>query len=138
MITNERNKERITFYPFFLAHWTFVNFFGLWTKYAGFFSYLYALPGYTEYTFFSKSNSPSSHPPTTSPPPPHRPPQKWSARTIVEFPTSHISFVTQHVLYVPVIHNYNISGQMHVLCIYKEFCHLCWINLNRWVVFTKN
>ena len=24
---------------------------------------------------------------------------------------------TQHVLYVPVIRNYNISGQMHVLCI---------------------
>ena len=78
MITNERNKERITFYPFFLAHWTFVNFFGLWTKYAGFFSYLYALPGYTEYTFFSKSNhffqnQTAPHPthPPLPPPPPH-------------------------------------------------------------------
>ena len=56
---DEINKECITFYLFF---------FGQWTKYAGFFSYLYALPGYTEYTFFSKSNNPSSH---HSPPPPN-------------------------------------------------------------------
>ena len=65
---------------------------------------------------FSKSIDPSSH---HSPPPPLRLPQKWSAQQIVEFPTSHtcISFFTQHVLYVPVIRNYNISGQMHALCI---------------------
>ena len=56
--------------PVFLAYSTCMNFFGQWTKHAGFFSFLYALPGYTEYTFF-----------------------------------------------VPVIRNYNISGQMHVLCI---------------------
>ena len=92
-----------------------MNFFGQWTKYAGFFSYLYALPGYTEYTFFTKSNNPSSH--HTPPPPPYHPPQKWSARQIVEFPMSHISFLMHHVLYVPVIRNYNISGEMHVLCI---------------------
>ena len=89
-----------------------MDFFGQWTKYAEFFSYLYAFPGYTEYTFFSKSINPSTH---------HRPPppQIWSAQQIMEFPTSHtyISFVTQHVLYVPVIRNYNISRQMHVLCI---------------------
>ena len=30
---------------------------------------------------------------------------------------SHISFLMHHVLYVPVIRNYNISGEMHVLCI---------------------
>ena len=57
--------------------------------------------------------------PPLPPPPPLRLPQKWSAQQIVEFPTSHtcISFVTQHVLCVPVIPNYNIPGQMHVLCI---------------------
>ena len=84
--------------------------------YAEFFSYLYAFPGYTEYTFFQNQSTPH---PTTTPPPPLPLPQKWSAQQIVEFPTSHtcISFVTQHVLYVPVIRNYNISGQMHVLCI---------------------
>ena len=66
------------------------------------------------YIFF-KINQPLN-PPL---PPPLRLPQKWSAQQIVEFPTSHtcISFFTQHVLYVPVIRNYNISGQMHVLCI---------------------
>ena len=55
--------------------------------------------------------------PTTPPPHSYHLPQKWSARQIVEFPMSHISFVMQHVLYVPVIRNYNISGEMHVLCI---------------------
>ena len=54
-----RNVLHFTF--FFLAHWTCANFFGHWTKYAGFFSYLYALPGYTQCTFFSKSNNPLSH-----------------------------------------------------------------------------
>ena len=85
-------------------------------SYAGFFSYLYALPGYTVYmsVFFSK-NQPAPQPTPTAPDP-TRPP-RWSARQTVEFPTSHISFVTQHVLHVPVTGN--ISGQMHVLC------HLC-------------
>ena len=104
--------------PFFLAHWTCVNFFGQWTKMICriLFLPIYAFPGYTEYTFFQNQSTPH---PTTPPPPPLRLPQKWSAQQIVEFPTSHtcISFVTQHVLYVPVIRNYNISGQMHVLCI---------------------
>ena len=61
--------------------------------------------------FFQNQSTPQ---PTTAPPP-----QIWSAQQIMEFPTSHtyISFVTQHVLYVPVIRNYNISRQMHVLCI---------------------
>ena len=78
-------------------------------SYAGSFSYLYALPGYTVYMYicFLKSTSPS--------PPPPRPPQKWCARQTVEFPTSHISFVTQHVLHVPVTGN--ISSHMLVLCI---------------------
>ena len=88
-----------------------MNFFGQWTKYAEFFSYLYAFPGYTKYAFFLKINQPLISPLRLA--------QKWSAQQIVEFPTSHtcISFVTQHVLCVPVIRNYNISGQMHVLCI---------------------
>ena len=62
--------------------------------------------------FFQNQSTPQ---PPTAPPPP----QIWSAQQIMEFPTSHtyISFVTQHVLYVPVIRNYNISRQMHVLCI---------------------
>ena len=116
MITNERNKERITFYLFFQpSSGTFVNFFGQWTKYAGFFSHLYALPGYTEYAFSSKSNN---HPPSHHPPPLHirlrnGPPNKsWNFPCLILF-----SFVMQHVLYVPVIRNYNISGEMHVLCI---------------------
>ena len=60
--------------------------------------------------FFQNQSTPQPTPP---------PPQIWSAQQIMEFPTSHtyISFVTQHVLYVPVICNYNISRQMHVLCI---------------------
>ena len=60
-------------------------------------------------------NETTLHP--TTPPPPLRLPQKWSSQQIVEFPLSHISFVMQHVLHVPVIRNYNISGRMHVLCI---------------------
>ena len=48
---------------FFSAHWTCVNFFGQ-MSYAGFLSYLYALPGYTVYMyiFFPKSTSPLPHP----------------------------------------------------------------------------
>ena len=83
-------------------------------SYAGFFSYLFALPGYTVYmsVFCLKINQPLSPPPR---PPPHPcSPQKWSARQTVEFPTCHIFFVTQHVLHVLVTGN--ISGHMHVLC----------------------
>ena len=103
--------------PFFLAHWTCVNFFGRWTKMICRILFLpICISRIYRVYIFSKSIDPSSH---HSRPPPLRLPQKWSAQQIVEFPTSHtcISFVTQHVLYVPVIRNYNISGQMHVLCI---------------------
>ena len=97
-------------------------------SYAGFFSYLYALPGYTVYmsVFFSK-NQPAPQPTPTAPDP-TRPP-RWSARQTVEFPTSHISFVTQHVLHVPVTGN--ISGHMLVLCI-RNFVTLAGLlNANR-------
>ena len=84
---------------------------------AGFFSsYLYAFPEYIlyMYIFFPKSTSPSTTPPTEPPPPLPLP----ATRQTVEFPTSHISFVMQHVL-----HTGNILCQMDVLC-KKEFCHL--------------
>ena len=97
-------------------------------SYAGFFSYLYALPGYTVYmsVFFSK-NQPAPQPTPTAPDP-TRPP-RWSARQTVEFPTSHISFVTQHVLHVPVTGN--ISGHMHVLCIRNFVTYGGLLNANR-------
>ena len=84
-------------------------------SYAGFFSYLYALPGYTVVHVYIFSKNQPAPQPTPMPPPHPRPPQKWSALQTVEFPTSHVSFVTQHVLHVPVTGN--ISGLMHVLCI---------------------
>ena len=114
---------------FFSAHWTCINvfFFGQ-RSYAGFFSYLYALPGYTVYmsVFFSK-NQPAPQPTPTAPYP-TRPP-RWSARQTVEFPTSYISFVTRHVLHVPVTGN--ISGQMHVLCIRNFVTYAGLLNANR-------
>ena len=67
------------------------------------------------YIFFLKSTRTSPHPP--SPHPPRPPPSEMVHPTNREFHMSHkiISFVTQHVLHIPVTGN--ISGQMHVLCI---------------------
>ena len=75
---------------------------------------------------FSK-NQPAPQPTPTAPDPP-RPP-RWSARQTVEFPTSHISFVTQHVLHVRVTGN--ISGHMHVLCIRNVVTYAGLLNANR-------
>ena len=82
-------------------------------SYAGFFSYLYVYRIYSVHVCIFSKNQPAPQPTPTAPDP-ARPP-RWSARQTVEFPTSHISFVTQHVLHVPVTGN--ISGHMHVLCI---------------------
>ena len=68
-----------------------VSFFGQCTKYAGFNLTYMHFQDMQSIHFFQNQTTPH---PTTPPPPP-----------------------TQHVLYVPVIRNYNISGQMHVLCI---------------------
>ena len=66
---------------------------------------------------FSKINQALN--PTTAPstPPPPTRPQKWSARQIVDLPTSHISFVTQHVLHVPVTGNFKSDA----CSLHKEF-----------------
>ena len=57
----------------------------------------------------------------------------WSAGQTVEtcvlFRTSHISFVTQHELHVPVTGNIFTSD---ACSLHKEFCHLFWINANRY------
>lgn len=104
---------------FFSAHCRCVkSFFGQWT-YAGFISYPYALPGYTVYIFIP--NHPAPHPTTPSSP------QQWSTRhyrswkTCVLFPTSHISFVTQHTLHVSVTGNIFRSDARYL---HKELCHL--------------
>ena len=70
---------------------------------------------------FSKINQ------SLTPPPP---PQKWSARQTVEFPASHISFVTQHVLHAPATSN--ISGQMHVLCIRNFVTYAGLMQTGKW------
>ena len=64
--------------------------------------------------FFQNQPAPQPLPPPSPPPPLPLP----ATRQTVEFPTSHISFVMQHVL-----HTGNILCQMDVLC-KKEFCHL--------------
>ena len=90
------------------AHWTCVNVF-FWTEEL---CRILFLPICTSRIYSVHVNQPAPHP---TPPPHPGLPQKWSARQTVEFPTSHISFVTQHVLHVAVTGN--VSGQMHVLCI---------------------
>ena len=93
-------------------------------SYAGSFSYLCTLPGYTVYMymFFLKSTSPSP------PSPPLRPPQKWSARQTVEFPTSHISF--SHATCAPR----PSSGHMHVLCIRNFFTYAGLMQTGKWLL----
>ena len=86
------------------------NFFGEWT-YAGFFSYLCALPGYTVYLYFSKSPSPSPHHPFAASEtvgPTDRGKHAYFPRLI--FPLSrNICFTFQSLAI--------FSGQVHVLCI---------------------
>ena len=90
-------------------------------SYAGSFSYLCALPGYTVYMymFFLKSTSPS--PPSPPPPPP--------APEMVRPTNRGIS----HVSYFLYSRNMCSTSQFrsHACSLYKEFFHLCRINANR-------
>ena len=89
-------------------------------SYAGFFSYLCALPGYTVYTyiFFLKSTSPSSRPPP-------------AASEIVR-PTnrgiSHVSYFLCHATCAPR----SSSGHMYVLRIRNFVTHAGLMPAGKW------
>ena len=113
---------------FFSAHWTCINVF-FWTEKLCRILFLPICTSriYSVHVCIFSKNQPAPQPTPTAPDPP-RPP-RWSARQTVEFPTSHISFVTQHVLHVPVTGN--ISGHMHVLCIRNFVTYAGLLNANR-------
>ena len=113
---------------FFSAHCRCVRCFFGQRAYAGFFSCPICTSRiYSAYMYiFFKTTQP------LTPPPlhhlrngwPHRP---WKA--CVLFPTSHISFVTQHTLHVSVTGNIFRSDARYL---HKELCHLYRINENKY------
>lgn len=113
---------------FFSAHCRCVRCFFGQRAYTGFFSYPICTSRiYSAYMYiFFKTTQP------LTPPPLHhlrngRPDRPWKA--CVLFPTSHISFVTQHTLHVSVTGNIFRSDARYL---HKELCHLYRINENKY------